>query len=118
MLDVPTIPQSLHYDGPMVILINKKSGSAAELFSGILQRRGRAALIGTNSAGQVMLKSMFHFQDKSMVLLITARGHHSDGKVFSFDGLVPNKSISENEEKDLVHYAAAYLYYVIKNNIL
>ncbi len=65
-LDVPTIPDNFHYDGPMVILVNEKSGSASELFSGVLQRRRRAVLMGQNSAGQVMLKSMFHFDDESM----------------------------------------------------
>ncbi|VAW13397.1 hypothetical protein MNBD_BACTEROID05-831 [hydrothermal vent metagenome] len=110
-LDVPTIDDAFRYQGPLVILINKKSGSASELFSGILQKQGRAILMGTNSAGQVMLKSMLHFDDESMLLLITARGHHPDGSVFSFGGVVPNRRIEE-DETDLVNYAATYLAYM------
>ncbi len=110
-LDVPKIPEKYVYDGPLVILIDKKSGSASELFSGTLQRRNRAVLMGTNSAGQVMLKSMFHFDDESMVLLVTARGHHPDGHVFSFGGLIPEKRIEDNREADILKYAAQYLIY-------
>ncbi|MCA9406797.1 MAG: PDZ domain-containing protein, partial [Candidatus Omnitrophica bacterium] len=116
MLDVPEIPKEFHYDGPMVILINNKSGSASELFSGILQSKGRAVLMGENSAGQVMLKSMFHFDDDSMVLLITARGHHPDGQVFSFGGLIPNRAVNE-EETDIIEYATLYLVYVNKEGL-
>ncbi len=112
MLDVPTIPNEYKYDGPIVILINNKSGSAAELFSGIMQRRKKAVLMGQNSAGQVMLKSMFNFKDESMLLLITARGSHPDGMVFPFSGLVPDRFVSEQEEDMLLKDAVGYLYYM------
>lgn len=113
-LDVPVIPDEYHYYGPLVILVNEESGSASELFSGILQKKERAILMGTNSAGQVMLKSMYHFSDDSMLLLVTARGHHSNGDVFSFQGLVPNRYVEENDQDNLVKYAATYLLYVTR----
>lgn len=116
MLDVPKIPEKLKYDGPMVILVDQKSGSASELFSGILQRRRRAVLMGTNSAGQVMLKSMFHFDDESMLLLITSRGHHPDGAPFSFQGLTPDRRFKEDEEVNVIDYATTYLVYVNKQD--
>jgi C-terminal processing protease CtpA/Prc len=71
------------------------------LFSGVLQDRERALLMGENSAGQVFLKSMFHFDDESMVLLVTARGHYPDGKVFSFDGLNPDIPVEREVGEDL-----------------
>lgn len=107
-LDVPEIPEQFHYDGPMVILVNKDCGSAAELFAGIMQNRKRAVLIGQNTAGQVFLKSMFHFDDESMVLLVTARGFFPDGTPFSFNGVVPDQLRQENDN-ELLHYAAEYL---------
>ena len=107
-LFVPRIPEPFRYKGDMVILVNEKSGSASELFSGILQNRGRAALMGTNTAGQVFLKSMFRFDDDSMLLLVTARGFHPDGKVFPFRGLDPDLRVPD-PGGDLVNYAAYYL---------
>ncbi len=107
-LMVPEIPSFFHYNGDIVILIDEKSGSASELFSGILQGRHRAELMGVNSAGQVFLKSMFFMEDNSMLLLVTARGHHPDGTVFSFDGLRPDLPYQGSADK-AVHYAALYL---------
>jgi len=107
-LFVPEIPAEYRFAGDVAILVDKKSGSASELFSGILQRRGRAVLMGTNTAGQVLLKSMFYFDDDSMVLLVTARGHHPDGEVFPFAGVAPDEQM-EDSEVDLISYAAEYL---------
>ncbi len=107
-LSVPNIPPAFHFNGEIVILIDEKSGSSSELFSGILQRRGRAQLMGVNSAGQVFLKRMFDMSDQSMLLLVTARGHHPDGAVFSFSGLEPDLPYQEGEDK-AIHYAALYL---------
>jgi len=112
-LDVPAIPEQYRYTGPMVILVNEQSGSASELFSGTMQKQNRAILMGTNTAGQVFLKSMFHFDNQAMLLLVTARGHYPDGEVFSFDGINPQVHARENEG-DLVSLAAGYLLTKIK----
>ncbi|HPB67653.1 MAG TPA: S41 family peptidase [Candidatus Omnitrophota bacterium] len=108
VLDVPQIPEHFRYHGNIVILVNKESGSASELFSGILQSKGRAEIMGTNTAGQVFLKSMFNFEDESMVLLVTARGFHPDGTVFSFQGIDPDQRFSDDQ--DLARIAAEYLF--------
>lgn len=116
-LDVPEIPEEYKFEGPMVLLVNKESGSASELFSGVLQQRGRAVLMGENTAGQVMLKSMFDLDDKAMLLLITSRGHYPDGRTFSFNGLVPDNNVTPDYQPDLVKIAAVYLYKVSTGEI-
>lgn len=108
-LDVPAIPDQYKYDGPMVILVDQDSGSAAELFSGILQFRHRAVLFGTNTAGQVLLKSMFPMDDGSMIGLVTAPGYYPDGTRFSFNGLTPDETINNAPKEGLINLAAAYL---------
>jgi len=108
LLMVPDLPPETRYTGNIVILVDHKSGSASELFSGILQNRHRAVVMGVNTAGQVFLKSMFYFSDNSMVLLVTARGHHPDGSVFSYDGVDPDQKV-EDKSIDLIKYAADYL---------
>jgi len=107
-LDIPKLPTQYHYDGHIVILVDKESGSASELFSGVMQKRGRAILIGKPTAGQVFLKSMFNFADESMLLLVTARGHFSDGGIFPYSGLIPDFPIRE-QTVDLVNFAVGYL---------
>lgn len=107
-LDVPRLPLAYHYQGPIAILVDQESGSASELFSGIMQQRDRAVLIGRPTAGKVLLKSMFYFKDESMLLLVTARGHFPDGRVFPYSGLTPDLLMSD-ETVDLVNFAAGYL---------
>lgn len=116
-LDVPVIPEEYKFNGPVVILVNKESGSAAELFSGVMQQKGRAVLMGDNTSGQVMLKSMFDLDDKAMLLLITSRGHYSDGRTFSFNGLDPDNKVTAEYQPDLIKIAAIYLYKVSTGEI-
>lgn len=108
-LDVPEIPPEFRYEGPVVILVNHETGSAAELFAGVMQNRGRAILMGENTSGQVMLKSMFDLDDKAMLLLITSRGHFPDGRTFSFSGLNPENKVTQEYEPELRKIAAIYL---------
>jgi len=108
-LDVPVIDSQYQFTGPIVILVDNDTGSAAELFTGIMQFRGRAVVLGVNTAGQILLKSMFPMDDGSMVALVTARGYYPDGSVFSFDGITPDKIISGAPKDGLINLAAAYI---------
>lgn len=115
-LDIPTIPENLKYKGPMVILVNGESGSAAELFTGAMQFKHRAMVMGTNTAGKVMLKSMFNFDDTSMVVLVTSVGYYPDGRMYSFKGVVPDKYVNTADKQELLILAAGYLLTQSKNN--
>ncbi len=106
-LRVPAIPSKYRYQGPMAILVNKKSGSASELFSGVLQKKGRAQLFGEKTAGRVLLKSMFYLSDGSMMALVTGRGHFPDGSLFPYTGLIPDhylKSATDNTIQKVAYY--------------
>ena len=89
-MDVPVIDPQYQFTGPMVILVNADTGSAAELFSGVMQFRGRAVVLGVNTAGQILLKSMFPMGDGSSIALVTSRSYYPDGSVFGFDGITPD----------------------------
>lgn len=108
-LDVPVIDEQFKYNGPMAVLIDHDSGSAAELFPGILQFRKRALVLGVNSAGFVLLKSMYPMDDGSMVALVTAPGYYPDGTRFSFNGISPDQVITDAPKEGLINLAAAML---------
>ena len=108
LLTVPDLPEKFHFTGPVAILVNKDSGSASELFAGVLQRQKRAVLFGVNTAGKVLLKSMYNFDDGSMLALVTARGYFPDGTVFDYQGLVPDYFIND-DTVDLIQVAGQYL---------
>lgn len=108
-MNVPTIPPQYQYTGPIVILVDADTGSAAELFSGVMQFRGRAVVLGVNTAGQILLKNMFPMGDGSSLALVIARSHYPDGTVFGFDGITPDKIISDAPKDGLINLAAAYI---------
>lgn len=86
-----TLPSRIHYTGDLAILVDKGSGSASELFAGTLQKRGRAFLVGAeNSAGKTFLKSMYNFEDKSMVILVTSLAYLYNGNTYDPSGLKPD----------------------------
>ena len=115
VLDVPRIPDQYLYRGPIAILIDKESGSASELFSGIMQKQNRALLFGSRTAGQVFLKSMFNLENESMLVLVTARGHFPDGDIFKFEGLIPQFYVDDTGS-DLVYFAAGFLTAALRQN--
>jgi carboxyl-terminal processing protease len=108
-LVVPSFGPQNQYTGPIVILVDADTGSAAELFSGAMQFRGRAIVLGVNTAGQILLKSMFPMGDGSSIALVTARTHYPDGSLFGFDGITPNKIITDAPKDGLINLAAAYI---------
>jgi C-terminal peptidase prc len=107
---IPSLPEQYHYNWPMVILVNKGTGSASELFSGIMQSRKRAVIVGSNTAGQVLLKSIFDMSDGSSFAMVVARGHFPDGHAFPFDGVKPDELVPEEVPfGQMVGSAARYL---------
>jgi C-terminal peptidase prc len=109
-LTIPRLPEAYHFDWPMIILVTKNTGSASELFSGIMQDRKRAMVMGQDTAGQVLLKSLFDMSDGSTLALVTARGHFPDGRSFPFDGVKPDEYIPEDNKDDMLTMASQYLY--------
>ena len=108
-MDVPVIDPQYQFTGPIVILVDANTGSAAELFTGIMQFRGRAVVLGVNTAGQILLKSMFPFDDGSSLALVTARSYYPDGHVFGFDGITTDKIITDAPKDGLINLAAAFI---------
>lgn len=53
-LPIPTFPQKSSYTGPVVVLIDRLSGSTAEVMAAALQESGRAKVVGERSAGAVL----------------------------------------------------------------
>ncbi len=115
-LDVPEVPLPYRYSGPIAILVDEKSGSASELFSGVMQKQNRAVLLGKRTAGQVFLKSMFNLDNDSMLVLVTARGYFPNGEAFDFDGLMPQVLV-DNKGVDLLYFAAGFLQANLSKNI-
>ncbi len=108
-LDVPVIKEQYQVKVPVAILVDQGSGSCSELFSGVMQFRKRAVIFGTNTAGQVLLKSTFPLDDGSLMALVTGLGYYPDGARFSFKGITPDQVVLNAPKQGLINLAAIYL---------
>jgi carboxyl-terminal processing protease len=89
-MEIPTFPQKSAYAGPIVVLVDRLSGSTAEVMAADLQETGRALVVGERSAGQVLGANIIRLPTGALFEYAragfkTARGTTLEGK-----GVVPD----------------------------
>ena len=89
------------YQGKLLILVNSKSSSASELFSGTLQDYGRALVVGSQTFGKGTIQRFFDLSDENQQILpgsikltmgtfYTAAGHTTQYKGIQPDIILPD----------------------------
>ena len=86
-------------DYPIVILVDKKTGSSSEIFSGAMKYYNKAVLVGENTAGYGSLKNTAGLKDGSALFLITSRTYLPDGETFDEVGVSPNFVVQGRESQ-------------------
>jgi len=72
-LDEPKVPEGTKpYSFPVVVLINEKTASAAEIVAGALQDYDRATIVGLPSFGKGLVQSVFPMSQGTGMALTTA----------------------------------------------
>lgn len=89
---VYTSTDEKHFDKPMVILINSGSASASEVFSGTLQDRKAATLIGVKSYGKGIIQTIFSLENSigGGIKLTTGEYLLPSGRSIHEKGLTPD----------------------------
>jgi carboxyl-terminal processing protease len=110
-----TVKPGVLSDIPLVILINDKTASAAEIIAGALQAHNRAILIGSNSFGKDSIQLIFDLDDGSSIHITAAKWWLPNiDYPISEGGLKPDIEISQGENLVDVILDAAVEYY--RNN--
>ncbi len=76
--------------GPMVVLVNEFSASAAELLAGALQDNHRAALVGARTFGKGSVQTIVDLPDGSGLKLTTALYYTPSGQAIQAHGVTPD----------------------------
>ncbi len=96
---------------PLAVLVGPATESYAEVFSGALQAKGRAKLIGLSSAGNIETLRPREFEDGSRLWLAEEGFKLTDGRSWEGKGLSPDIVINtpwdEHTEEDDPAIAAA-----------
>jgi len=91
---IPVKPGGLALNIPIVVLVNKGTGSAAEIVAGALQDAHRGTLIGETTFGTGTVLDGFKLSDGSQVLLATEEWLTPNGRVIWHKGITPDVSVS------------------------
>lgn len=82
------------YKGPLVIMIDGDTASAAEVLSGGLQEQSRAKLIGAHSFGKGTIQSVTQMSNGGRLVLTTEQFYTPSGKIIHKKGIEPDVCLS------------------------
>jgi carboxyl-terminal processing protease len=80
-------------DLPMVVLINRGSASAAEIFAGAIQDHKRGAILGETTFGTGTVLQPFQLDDGSGLLLGTSQWLTPNGRLIRKHGIEPDVAV-------------------------
>jgi len=82
-------PGDIGEDVPVVVLVDGKSASAAEIVTGALQDAGRAVVIGTNSYGKGTVQTVLRLPNDGEMTLTWSRFYTPSGYALHGLGVLP-----------------------------
>lgn len=86
---------------PMVVLVNDRSASAAEIFAAAIQENGRGKIVGNPTYGKAAMQRLFPLPGGSALMLTTARYLTPGGRDISKVGIIPNNMVSKLVDSDV-----------------
>lgn len=90
---IPTFPQRAAYSGPIVVLIDRLSGSTAEVMAAALQETGRAVVVGERSAGEVLGANIIRLPTGALFEYARAGFKTSHGATLEGKGVKPDVEV-------------------------
>ena len=87
------------YRGPLVVLINRLSASASEIFAGAIQDYGRGVIIGDQSFGKGTVQSLAPLKE-GRLKITESKFYRISGDSTQHRGVVPDVSLATLVDKD------------------
>lgn len=92
---------------PMVVLVNEKTASAAELFAAALRDYGKAQLVGVKTYGKGVMQSTKEMNGGGAIVLTIAKYKTSLSECYDKVGLTPEYQIENEDENYDAQFATA-----------
>jgi carboxyl-terminal processing protease len=87
-------PSERPYDGPVVVLVDVLSGSAAEAFAGGLQAIGRAVIAGERTAGRLLGGEITQLPIGALMIYPINQPVAADGTIVEGRGVIPDLPVA------------------------
>jgi peptidase, S41 family len=103
---------SSELDMPMMVIVNKNTASAAELFAASLRDFGKAELVGEQTYGKGVMQITTEFENGGAVVLTVAEYRTTLSECYDGIGLSPEYTIVDdniNDDYDVQYYKAIEL---------
>jgi len=78
-----------YYDGPLIVLINRLSASASEIFAGAIQDYGRGLIVGSQSYGKGTVQAMSELSS-GLLKLTVSKFYRVSGGSTQHRGIIPD----------------------------
>jgi carboxyl-terminal processing protease len=93
----------VHYKGPVVVLVNENTASAAEIVAGALQDNHRAVILGTRTYGKGIVQSVYDLSDGTGMKLTTQAyylpGNSPAGRSIQDVGITPDVIMPQSDDE-------------------
>ena len=86
------------YSPHLIVLINRFTASAAEIFAGALKERGKAQLFGERSFGKGVVQSILPVTSDLYLKVTTAKYYTPSGKEIHHIGITPDHLIKDTNQ--------------------
>jgi carboxyl-terminal processing protease len=91
----PVKPGGIATDLPLVILINRGTASAAEIFAGAIQDHRRGTVVGETTFGTGTVLEPYQLDDGSVLMLGTSEWLTANGRLIRKQGIEPDVTVKQ-----------------------
>lgn len=92
---------SPYYDGPVIVLINRMSASASEIFAGAMQDYKRAVIIGSPSFGKGTVQQLIGM-NHGKIKVTESKFYRISGESTQHRGVVPDISLPQIYDESII----------------
>jgi carboxyl-terminal processing protease len=91
----PVKPGSIATDLPLVVLTNRGTASAAEIFAGAIQDHQRGTVVGETTFGTGTVLEPYQLDDGSVLMLGTSQWLTPNGRLIRNQGIEPDVTVKQ-----------------------